>query len=147
MKEIIWSVIIVISVFCSGILVGFLFEKEKIVIEKVYYETIKEIKITPQYEVFEITAYTAGYESTGKNPGDDWYAITASGEPAIEGRTIACPKSIPFGTPVFIPMFENVFYCTDRGSAITEGKLDIYMENLEQALQFGRRDLEVFVLP
>jgi 3D (Asp-Asp-Asp) domain-containing protein len=52
-----------------------------------------------------------------------------------------------FGTAIYIPMFENVFYCTDRGSAITEGKIDIYMVDINRALEFGRRYVEVFVLP
>ena len=42
---------------------------------------------------------------------------------------------------------ENVFYCTDRGSAITEGKLDIYTSDLEFAKEMGRSKMEVFILP
>ncbi len=147
MKELIYLIVTIVTVFVTGILSGYMIKKEKVVVEKVYYETIKEVKIKPQFELFEVTAYTAGYESTGKNPDDKWYGITASGEPVIEGRTLACPESMPFGTPVFIPMFENVFYCVDRGSAITEGRLDIYMEDVDRALQFGRRKIEVFILP
>ena len=123
-------------------------EPKTIYIEKEI-EIIKEIKIKikPDFEIFEATAYTNGFESTGKNPGDKGFGFTANGEPTIEGRTIACPKSLEFGTAIYVPMFENVFYCTDRGSAITEGKIDIYMEDLDKALEFGRRNVEVFILP
>lgn len=147
MTKNILTILIGICLLLIGVFFGYLIKKEHIITEKIYYETIKEVQVQKQYEIYEVTAYTAGYESTGKNPSDDWYAITASGEPVLEGRTIACPPSIPFGTPIFIPAFENVFYCTDRGSAITEGRLDIYMADVEQALQFGRRKLEVYVLP
>jgi 3D (Asp-Asp-Asp) domain-containing protein len=98
------------------------------------------------YETYEITAYTAGRESTGKSPGDPSYGITASGEKVEENFTAACPKSMDFGTRLYIPYFKNTYVCTDRGGAITEGKIDIYMRHLDDALDFGRRDLEVRVI-
>lgn len=100
-----------------------------------------------EYQDFEITAYTAGKESTGKTESHALYGITASGEPALERITIACPKSMPFGTKVYIPAFETVFTCMDRGSAITEKKLDIYMEDIVHAQMFGRQKLQALVLP
>lgn len=100
-----------------------------------------------EYEDFEITAYTAGKESTGKTESHALYGITASGEPALERITIACPKSMSFGTKVYIPAFETVFTCMDRGSAITEGKLDVYMEDIVHAQMFGRQKLQALVLP
>lgn len=98
------------------------------------------------YVVFEVTAYTANYESTGKYPSHPAYGITASGKKAQEGRTLACPKSLPFGTKVHIPYFNKTFICEDRGGAITEGKLDVYMDDLNKAKEFGRRKLKVKVL-
>ncbi|WP_264371390.1 LysM peptidoglycan-binding domain-containing protein [Virgibacillus necropolis] len=97
-------------------------------------------------KTFTVTAYTAGYESTGKNPGDPAYGVTASGAHVKEGQTIACPSSIPFGTKVHIPYFDETFSCQDRGSAITKGRLDVYMNDLDDALQFGVRDLQVQIL-
>lgn len=98
------------------------------------------------YKLFEVTAYTAGFESTGKTPADEGYKITASGEIALERITMACPESMEFGTKIYIPAFENVFTCQDRGSAITEGKLDVYMEDLAHAKIFGRQNLEGWVI-
>ncbi|WP_102026215.1 LysM peptidoglycan-binding domain-containing protein [Salirhabdus sp. Marseille-P4669] len=94
-------------------------------------------------ETFRVTAYTAGYESTGKSPGDPGYGITASGTKVEEGRTLSCPPSFAFGTEVYIPYFDDTFTCEDRGGAITEGRMDVYMEDLEDALDFGVRDLKV----
>lgn len=91
-----------------------------------------------------VSAYTAGIESTGKTPDHPDYGKTASGTYVKEGRTVACPKSMPFGTVVEIEGFGKRI-CEDRGGAITNGKLDIYMESLDEALKFGRRDLEVKV--
>lgn len=91
---------------------------------------------------YEVTAYTAGYESTGKHKGDKNYGLTASGEYVKANRTIACPKSISFGTKIQIEGY-GVFICEDRGAHIVNGRLDIYMVNLNDALDFGRRTLRV----
>ncbi|MFV9829363.1 3D domain-containing protein [Bacillus velezensis] len=92
------------------------------------------------WQTFEVTAYTSGYSSTGKSRNDADYGITASGERAVEGRTLACPPSLPFGTKVNIEgIGERV--CEDRGGAIQEGHLDLYMTSESEALSFGRRNL------
>lgn len=93
-----------------------------------------------------ISAYTAGVESTGKTSNHPAYGLTASGTKVKEGRTIACPPSYPFGTQIYIPYFDNTFTCEDRGGAIKEGKLDIYMKDLSDAIKFGRRELEVHII-
>lgn len=110
-----------------------------------YVEVIRYMPV--QYQNFEVTAYTAGYESTKKKYGDIGYGITASGEVVTEMTTIACPDSLSFGTRVYIQELENVFTCQDRGSAIAEGKLDVYVKNLEEALNFGRKEMSVMILP
>jgi 3D (Asp-Asp-Asp) domain-containing protein len=99
----------------------------------------------PEWITFEVTAYTAGEESTGKQLGDAGYGITASGEHVREGVTIACPPSMAFGTRLEIEgIGERV--CTDRGGAIKEGRLDIYIAELEEARQFGRQWLNVRII-
>ena len=117
--------------------------KQEIIIQ--YVEVIRYMPV--QYQNFEVTAYTAGYESTKKKYGDIGYGITASGEVVTEMTTIACPDSLSFGTRVYIQELENVFTCQDRGSAIAEGKLDVYVKNLEEALNFGRKEMSVMILP
>jgi len=97
--------------------------------------------------VFEITAYTAGPESTGKVPGDPKYGITASGKTVEEGVTIAADWTIlPKGTRVYIPGVGER-EVQDKGGAIKGNKIDIYMSDLNAAIEWGRRELEVFILP
>jgi 3D (Asp-Asp-Asp) domain-containing protein len=99
----------------------------------------------PEWHMFEVTAYTAGPESTGKQPGDVGYGITTSGEPVHEGVTLACPPSLAFGTRLEIEgIGERV--CTDRGGSIKEGRLDLYIAELKDALDFGRQWLKVRIL-
>jgi 3D (Asp-Asp-Asp) domain-containing protein len=107
-------------------------------------EPIVEV-VEPAWQTFEVTAYTSGEESTGKQPGDDGYGITASGEHVRENYTIACPPSIPFGQRLEIEgVGERV--CTDRGGSIKEGRLDVYIPKLKDALAFGRQRLKVRII-
>lgn len=103
------------------------------------------IEIEPAFQTFEITAYTANYESFGKHPGHPLYGVTASGAYVKENHTIACGPELDFGTRIYIPHFNNEFECEDRGGAITEGKLDVYMPLVEDAREFGRRELKAIV--
>ena len=95
---------------------------------------------------YTVTAYTAGEESTGKQPGDPGYGITASGNEVQEDQTLACPPSLSFGTKVHIPELDKTFTCEDRGSAITNGRLDVYIDDLDDALEFGVKELQVQVM-
>lgn len=94
---------------------------------------------------YNVTFYTAGVESTGKSRGDKGYGITASGTTVSEGRTVACPKSIPFGTKIHIEGF-GYRVCEDRGGAIVEGHLDVYVESVSKARTLGRQKLLVTIL-
>lgn len=89
--------------------------------------------------VMRVTAYT------NHDPGMDGLGITASGEKTQEGRTIAADRSIPFGTEIYIPALGQTYTVTDRGGAIRGDRLDLYIEDLDRALEFGVQDLEVFI--
>ncbi len=70
--------------------------------------------------------------------------ITASGKPAV-GQFVAAPLAIPFGTFVAVPGYADgrPVPVWDRGSAIQGNKLDVFMENHQQALNWGRQNLKV----
>jgi|GEM_PF-2457735 3D (Asp-Asp-Asp) domain-containing protein len=94
-----------------------------------------------------LTAYTAGYESTGKTPSHPAYGITASGAKVKENFTIAVdPDVIPLGSLVYIEGI-GIRKAEDTGSAIKGHKIDIYMPDLEEALKFGvKKNVKVYVL-
>lgn len=100
-----------------------------------------ETEIEGEWVLMEVTAYTASIEECGKTDG-----ITASGEKVQEYHTLAAGPSIPFGTKIYIPEFMKTFVVEDRGGAITDNHLDIYMERLEDAKKFGRKDIYVFII-
>ena len=98
-------------------------------------------EIEGEWVLMEVTAYTASLEECGKTDG-----ITASGKPVKELHTIAAGPSIPFGTKIYIPEFMKTFVVEDRGGAITDRHLDVYMEKVKDAREFGRKDIYVFVI-
>ncbi|WP_018130741.1 3D domain-containing protein [Effusibacillus pohliae] len=95
----------------------------------------------------KLTAYTAGPESTGKQPGDPGYGITASGKTAAEGRTIAVdPRVIPIGSKVYI---EGIGFrvAEDTGGAVKGEHVDIFFNDIRTAVEFGvQKDISVYVL-
>ena len=90
----------------------------------------------------EATAYCPCEKCCGKTDG-----ITASGAKATEGVTIAADTNVlPMGTRVYI---EGLGYrvVQDRGGAIQGAKIDIFYQNHNDALQFGRKTVEVTIIP
>lgn len=86
-----------------------------------------------------MSAYTASDDECGNHEG-----ITASGTRVKQGRTIAAPSWIPFGTKVIIGGHE--YTVEDRGGYICDNRLDIYMDSREDAVEFGRKEMEVTVV-
>lgn len=86
-----------------------------------------------------LTAYDAGFNSTGKTEDHPQYGVTYTGTIVEEGRTIAVdPKVIPLGWWVYIEGV-GLRKAEDIGSAIKGNIIDIYMESEEQANRFGRK--------
>lgn len=93
-----------------------------------------------------VTAYSPYEESTGKSPDDPHFKVTASGTIATQGRTIAMDKRFPFGTLVKIEGFDNIFVVEDRGGEIKGNKVDVYFENVEDAIKFGKQKRKIFII-
>lgn len=88
---------------------------------------------------FTVTAYCPCNKCCGKTDG-----ITASGTKAMAGRTIAADTSIlPFGTEIYIS--GDRYIVEDTGGAVKGNKIDIFFDNHEEALQFGKQQIEIFV--
>ena len=94
--------------------------------------TTTENSVSKEYiGTFKITAYSASSS-----------AKTASGTSCKAGRTIAAPSRFDFGTKL---MFNgNVYTVEDRGSAIVNNVLDLYVDSNSEAVKWGVRYLKVY---
>lgn len=91
---------------------------------------------------FTATAYCGCRKCNGKWTGQP----TASGTGYKAGRTIAVdPKVIPLGSRVEING-KGGYIAEDTGSAIKGNIIDIYFNTHSEALQFGRRKVNVKIL-
>lgn len=89
-----------------------------------------------------LTAYCpceicCGQWSNTENP------VTASGNPAVEGVTIAAPSEFAFGTELVID--GHTYVVQDRGGAITGNHLDVYFSTHEKALNFAMGYYDVYM--
>ncbi|MFA5871864.1 MAG: 3D domain-containing protein [Parcubacteria group bacterium] len=89
--------------------------------------------------VVNASAYTAAADECGKSDG-----ITASGVKVHRG-TLACPRKFPFGTKMEIEGM-GIYTCEDRGGAIKDNHVDIYMPTKAEAFGFGRKNLIATVI-
>lgn len=101
--------------------------------------------VTPRVAKFNTSAYCSCARCCGKSNG-----ITSSGAPAKEWYTIAAGAGLPIGTVVYIPSLANKpnggwFVVEDRGGAISNNKIDIFMGSHAAAIQFGRKTLECYI--
>ena len=73
--------------------------------------------------------------------------ITFTGAVPEVGRTIAVdPNIIPLGSKVYIPQFNRVFIAEDTGGKIKGLRIDIYMEDYDTCMEFGFRDIDIYIL-
>jgi len=129
-------------------------------------ETIKNVVIKkPVAEVIEVgidptakpknykrvisasaTAYCACSRCCGWSTG-----ITASGMRAVYGCVAVDPRVIPLGTKLYIETPDGSFVyghsiAADTGGAIKGNRVDLFFPTHSQALQFGRRNVNVYIL-
>lgn len=107
----------------------------------------RSVKIKRMLNNVTLTAYSAGFASTGKSKGDSGYGVTSSGAVVEEGRTIAVdPNVIPIGWWVYI---EGIGFrrAEDTGSAVKGKKIDVYYDSEKHANNFGlKRGYTVYVV-
>ncbi len=100
------------------------------------------------------TAYTADIDSKTGKPDDPYQGMTASGQKAVAGNTIATDRTvIPLGTRVYVEgvdakgkQYSGVYVAMDVGSAIKGNRIDIFMETFAECKSFGRRKMNVYIL-
>lgn len=101
------------------------------------------------------TAYCLCKKCCGKSPDNPRYGYTASGLRIVPGtgmKVIAVDTSVvPLGTNVYVEGLYgagNYGYAVaaDTGSAIKNMKIDLYMDTHEQALSWGVKTVNLYIL-
>jgi len=89
----------------------------------------------------EATAYYPGPESTGRFAD----GRTATGMLAGHGVVAVDPAVIPLGTRVYVPGY-GIAVAADVGSAIRGYRIDLAFDTYREALHYGRRRVQVYIL-
>ncbi len=85
------------------------------------------------------------FEATAYCQGD----VTASGVPPQRGVAAADPDILPVGSVVEVsnvPPYSGIYTIMDTGPMIQGRRLDIYIWSCFEALDFGRRQVDITVL-
>ena len=85
----------------------------------------------------EATAYTL--------EGGDGDGVTSIGLVPKHGIIAVDPDVIPYGTRVYIPGY-GFAVAGDTGGSIVGNRIDLFMENHYDAISFGRRNVEMYIL-
>jgi len=91
--------------------------------------------------IMEATAYYPGPNNYG-GPVGNW---TAMGLPARRGVVAVDPYVIPLGTRVHVEGYGDAI-AGDVGGAIRGRRIDLCVATYEEAMQFGRRTVTVYIL-
>ena len=84
----------------------------------------------------EATAYTWGGGATG---------YTSVGLWPKRGIVAVDPRVIPYYTKLYIPGY-GMALAADTGGAIIGNRIDLFMDSLHECFQWGRRDVEIYIL-
>ncbi len=93
-----------------------------------------------------VTVKATGYCPCSICCGEYASGYTADGSLATAGHTIAAPSTYPFGMHMYIPYFDRVFEVEDRGGAIDGNRIDVYFDTHDEALRFGVKTFEIYIL-
>lgn len=87
--------------------------------------------------IAETSAYTP---ACGSGTG-----LTSIGLVPYEGIVAVDPRVIPYYTKMYIPGY-GIAMAGDTGGYIIGNRVDLYMESYNAAIQWGRRDVEIYIL-
>ena len=84
------------------------------------------------------TAYTSAPNEGG--------AYAYNGERLREGHIAADLTVLPLNTKVYIPELNRICTVVDKGSAIKNNKIDIFMNSRQKAMQWGIKNITIYIL-
>jgi 3D (Asp-Asp-Asp) domain-containing protein len=134
-----WRKLVVTFVMVSGIVL-------------VYQATILDSKYAARQALLREDKADPGpgarlrFEASAYCTGD----VTASGLPPRSGIAAADPGVLPTGSVIQVgklgPQWDGIYTIMDTGPIVLGRKLDLYTRSCDEAVRFGRRSAQVFVL-
>ena len=103
-------------------------------------DTVETSRGSMRFSRVEIMEATAYLPTDGSVEG-----ITATGIPARHGIVAVDTDVISLGTRLYVPGY-GLALAADVGGAIVGHKIDLCMEDYSEAIRFGRRPVQVYVL-
>ena len=147
-KRFIFGILVLVLCMSIGFGLGWVCKEPEIVEINItrpnvsVFEPVEEIEKTPTYTEMQVvaTAYCPCEKCCGKSDG-----ITSTGVKAKANHTIAAdPKILPYGTEIRCGYGE--FVVEDTGGALKgKNRIDFFFDTHEEALQFGRQNITIWV--
>ncbi len=102
-------------------------------------------------KVIPMTATAYDASSCGKSPSHPSYGITATGARAQYGVVAVDPRIIPLGSRLYIECSDGSYIygnavAADTGGSIKGNRIDLCFNSRSEALNFGRRQVKVYIL-
>lgn len=120
---------------------------QQVTTSKLNYETTTKATTIPQLKsngYKKMTVIATAYcpcKSCSGNYGNK----TSTGKIAKSGRTVAVDKSIiPYGSQIIIN--GKTYIAEDCGGAIKGNRIDIYFDTHQEALNFGKQKIDIYVV-
>lgn len=85
----------------------------------------------------KINAHASAYVATGNR--------TSIGLVPYEGIVAVDPRMIPYYTKMYIPGY-GIAMAGDTGGDMVGHRIDLFFNDYHQAIQWGRRDVEIYIL-
>lgn len=115
-------------------------EPKKSIVKRGMARAVETSRGTMRYSkvmTMEITAYTLD--------GGSGHGVTAIGLVPYEGIVAVDPRIIPYYTKMYIPGY-GIAMAGDTGGSIRGNRLDVFFHDWHNAIQWGRRTLDVYIL-
>lgn len=94
------------------------------------------------YKAKKMRVTASAYTSSVKEGG----SLTYLGTKCRDGVIAVDPKVIPLHSKVYIPSLNKVFIAEDVGSSIKNNKIDIWMNSYQKAMQWGLKQIDIYIL-
>lgn len=157
-KKVLAIILVAITVFCSGFKPTNTYAQEsnnntrieemtnqRKVIDVKRNNTGTSTNITingKSYKARKMDVKASAYTSAPNEGG----AYAYNGERLREGHIAADLTVLPLNTKVYIPELNRICTVVDKGSAIKNNKIDIFMNSRQKAMQWGIKNITIYVL-